>query len=171
MPPRLTNTPPKGHNGISRLPEQSAIPGQNITLKRAYSPAFQPDVAQAQRVKRLRRFVDFPAAPTDIPVMTRPGIITMSDLHGIIATASALQLAIPSNPYRRRFCVSNPSTSVSVLNMYFKNSPNSPISLLPGAVWDEIGSEISIDEIYVSSVTAGQIFGAYEGVYTPALDG
>lgn len=96
--------------------------------------------------------------------IVRPGGIAMTD-WGTSIEGNIWTLVIPKRDERKRFVIINPNPA----NMMFWGVTAKPITQVPvfqnNGVWDESGSEITTDNIFVLVVGAGLFpVGALEGV-------
>jgi hypothetical protein len=94
---------------------------------------------------------------TDTPLGT-----TFVDKSGTIAVGGTVQLLMASNASRKRFIVHNPSTAAEILQICFGLSTAGRIDLIAGATWDDSGSTVAQDAVFVVAATGAHAFKAYE---------
>ena len=174
----IRNVPdlPRGplNDGIS-IPSQE--PPEQI---RQYDPPgrMQPDIRSldiAQFDARGLPNVD-PGLDTKIRRIQHPGGIRLTNYStttlGTLPTLGGharykMRLALPLRPARKRFVLCNPDPAAggggSTMFFSFQNNPNSLIPLYVGQVWDESGSEISCDDLWIAGPNVGDPFIVYEG--------
>jgi len=90
-----------------------------------------------------------------------PTIQALTDASGTIAAGGTPQIAIPANASRTRWIISNPATATEALLIRIGGTTAGPITLLAGQTWDESGSSIVGDAVYVDGATTGHAFTAY----------
>lgn len=84
----------------------------------------------------------------------------LTDASGTIAVGGTAQIAIPAAAARQRWFISNPATATEPLIITIGGAAIAPVSLLAGQTWDENGSSIIGDAIYVNATTLGHAFSA-----------
>jgi hypothetical protein len=144
----------------------SLIPDQNVDLPLPFSDrGVPPDIRQ---MAREREALARGTRPFREEIFERreivPGGIRMVNLSQRIVAANVAQLGISQNYKRKRFLISVSDTALSTVYFYFFNQPNGPIPVQPGGTWDESGSTVSTDEIWIMCATPGQNVTLYEGV-------
>jgi hypothetical protein len=104
--------------------------------------------------------------------IVHPGGIRLTNCSGFTKGATSPGgpeppiMVFQNHPDRRRFILNNPATNTTTIFFYYKNSPNAPLPLFVGQTWDESGSEISTDDIWIAGADAAGNpvpFVAYEG--------
>ncbi len=85
----------------------------------------------------------------------------LTDASGTIAVAATAQVAIPASAARKRWTIANPSTQTEILQIMWGAAAAGRIDLLPGASWDESGSSIVGEAVYVIAATLHHPFTAY----------
>jgi len=85
----------------------------------------------------------------------------LTDASSVIAAGGTPQIVIPASATRERWTLSNPSTATEVLQFSWGAAGNGKVDLLPGMIWDESGSSIVGDAVYVVAATTGHAFTAY----------
>lgn len=111
--------------------------------------------------------IDIPALDAIISngaltVASKPFTIQgVTDASSAIAAGGTPQIVIPANAARERWIVSNPSTATEVLQFSLGSAGAGKIDLLPGMIWDESGSSIVGDAVYLVAPTTGHTFSAY----------
>lgn len=102
-------------------------------------------------------------AANEVAVAINPYGVTDVDHSTTITTGGTAQVAIAANSSRKRFIISNPDTATETLYMYYASGSNGPIALTPAMTWDENGTSVDKQAIYVKAATTGHAFTAYEG--------
>lgn len=111
--------------------------------------------------------IDIPALDAIISngaltVTTRPFSASgFTDAGGTITLGGTAQQVIPTNAALERWTISNPDTATETLYMHWGAAGHSPIPILPGGGWDESGSSIMCDGVWLSAATTGHAFTAY----------
>jgi hypothetical protein len=102
--------------------------------------------------------------------IVHPGGVPLTNFSGKTAGLVSGQLQLTQvftrRPDRKRFILCNPQSNPNTIFFSFKNSPNGLIPLAVGQVWDESGSEISTDDIWICGQGAAGVsvpYVAYEG--------
>jgi hypothetical protein len=181
---RIRGAAPRANNGtfVRGVPDlsQSGKLNSGITIPsqeppeeiRQYAPprSFQPDIrALAQSEAMARGAPNFDPTHDSVERHIRhPGAVRLTNYSGN-APHGNLKLfqVFPSRPDRKRFILCNPDVAAggSGDTMYFtfKNMPNALLPLYPGQTWDESGTEICVDDIWLCFQTKGDAYIAYEG--------
>jgi hypothetical protein len=90
-----------------------------------------------------------------------PTIQGLTDASGTIAVGGTAQSAIPASATRSRWIISNPAAATEPLFISFASGATGQITLLAGQTWDESGSSIVGDAVFVNAATAAHAFTAY----------
>lgn len=119
------------------------------------------DIRQIARVREAP-ILDEPEFQPSFRHITRPGGVDAVDWSGEIENTNAPQLVMTRNLRRKGYLIINPDDAAETL--YVSKGPTSTAwyALVPGAAWDESGSEIFIGDVFVKAATPGHQFGAQE---------
>lgn len=85
----------------------------------------------------------------------------LTDASGTIAVGGTRQVLFAASPTRQRWILSNPDTATETLYFCFTLITAGLIPILPGASWDESGSSIVGDGVWVVGATTAHAFTAY----------
>jgi hypothetical protein len=168
----LIRNVPNPHS-LNSLNTGIAIPSQEPPEPiRQYNPPhnISPDIVRVSLDEMETQGLPFfdPNHDTQIREIRHPGGIRMTNYSGIAPHGNyKLFQVFPSRPDRKRFTLCNPDVagggSGDTMYFTFKNSPNALLPLYPGQTWDESGSEICVDDIWICFPTKGDPYIAYEG--------
>ena len=93
-----------------------------------------------------------------------PATLTgLSDFSDVIAAGGTPQQVLPNDASRIRFIIANPDTASETLYMRFGANNAGPIPLQPGMIWDESGTTVVGQSVWLSAATTGHPFTAYSG--------
>jgi hypothetical protein len=144
----------------------SLIPGQDVDLPAPFSDyGVPPDIRQYADVRESLARGTVPFREQEFRRFeTVPGGIRLVNLTQPIKAVNVPQLAVAQNFHRKRFLVGTLDTVAPTVYLAFGGSANGYFPLQPGAVWDENGSEVCTDEIWIKAGVAGVSVSIYEGV-------
>jgi hypothetical protein len=85
----------------------------------------------------------------------------VTDASGTITAGGTAQQVLAANASRNRFIIANPDTATDTLYMSFGSGASGEIPLQPGMIWDESGSSIVGEAIFLKGATTGDAFTLY----------
>jgi hypothetical protein len=145
----------------------SLVPGHDAPLPPPFSDyGTPPDIRQYADMHESLARGTVPFRNEDFHrIETMPGGIRMSNFSAPIVAANVLQRVLAQNYHRKRFLISVLDTFPATVYFCFFQQPNALTAIGPGGAWDESGSGVSTDEIWIMSPGGvGKFVTVYEGV-------
>jgi hypothetical protein len=123
------------------------------------SPAIDPDTGALIVTDQI---LDSCVANNALNVNSLPFTVNgLIDASGTIVTGGTAQSLFAANPDRQRFIITNPTSATEILQFAIGLSTAGYIDLAAGATWDENGSSIAGQQIFIKGATTGHAFTAY----------
>jgi hypothetical protein len=124
--------------------------------------AFARSNREAHGAQRAKASQTKPVGVRTVPLIVITGATTALNLP------TPLKFALPYNKNRKRLIVPNPTLNNFTIWMSFGNNPQAFwIELSPGMIWDESGTSIVTEELWLATSVSHARVGVYDGKEDP----